>query len=391
MLNRYDVVIVGGAAMGSATAYYLQRLDPSLSVVVLERDMSFERASTTLSAANVRVQFNLEENIRISQYALEVLDTFADDMALGGFRPEVSARHHGNLFLTLEEHKADAMAGLETQKALGCDVSWLDGAEVERRWPVFAGHGCAGATFGPRDGSVDPSAVLSGYRRNAAARGVEYVEADVDSLLRDEDRIRGVQLVGGEVVEAPVVLNCAGAWSPALLEAIGVAIPVLPMMRNIFVVETPLQWEGTIPSVFLPSGVYLLPEHDGSFLAGWSQPDDPVGFDFVFRRARFYDLIWPELVEGLPAFDRLEVAGGWAGLYAVNTFDGNAIVGEWPEVHGLHVCTGFSGHGFQQCHAVGRYLAELVLGRDHALDLTRLGPRRIIDGEPLREHSGRII
>ena len=123
----------------------------------------------------------------------------------------------------------------------------------------------------------------------------------------------------------------------------------------------------------------------------WSQPDDPVGFDFTVQRSKFYDLIWPELVQHFPSFDRLEVTGSWAGLYAVNTLDGNAILGEWPTVRGLHICTGFSGHGFQQCHAVGRYLAELILESDHKLDLSRLGPQRIIDGTPLHEHAGRLI
>ncbi|MCK6630711.1 MAG: FAD-binding oxidoreductase, partial [Anaerolineae bacterium] len=78
-----------------------------------------------------------------------------------------------------------------------------------------------------------------------------------------------------------------------------------------------------------------------------------------WERHRFEDLLWPELVEFIPAFDRLKVVRGWTGLYEVNTFDGNAILGEWPELSGFFLANGFSGHGFQQCHAVGRYLAEL--------------------------------
>jgi len=102
-------------------------------------------------------------------------------------------------------------------------------------------------------------------------------------------------------------------------------------------------------------------------------------------------VIWPELVENLPAFDRLEVVRSWAGLYAQNTLDANAIVGEWPEMAGLYLAAGFSGHGFQQCHAVGRYLAELITGTEPFMDLSRLGPQRIIDGVALHEHAGRII
>jgi glycine/D-amino acid oxidase-like deaminating enzyme len=387
----YDVVIVGGAVMGSATAYHLRRLDPAISVAVIERDSSYVRSSTMLSDGNVRIQFNLPENIQISQYAFDVLAGFATDMAIGGRGFDVSARHQGNLFLTDASHEADARAGLERQRQFGCDVEWLDAATIAARWSVFDGPHHVGGTFGPLDGSVDPGAVLRGFRDNAIALGVEFIEATVTSLIRVGDRMHGVRLADGTEVTAPIVINCAGAWSPVLLDEIGVSIPVEPVMRNVFVVASPLEWEGDLPSSFLPSGLYLLPERDGTFLIAWSLPDDQVGFDFVMRRSRFYDVIWPELVEHLPAFDQLEVVGGWPGLYAVNTLDGNAIIGEWPEVHGLYVCTGFSGHGFQQGPAVGRYLAEGILGHEHALDLSRLGPERILRNEPLFEHAGRII
>ena len=103
------------------------------------------------------------------------------------------------------------------------------------------------------------------------------------------------------------------------------------------------------------------------------------------------DQVWPELVGRLPAFERLQVETSWAGLYAVNRMDGNAILGEWPTVGGLHLATGFSGHGFQQAPAVGRYLAEGMLGLPHELDLSRLGTQRVIDNRPLLENAGRLI
>ena len=119
-------------------------------------------------------------------------------------------------------------------------------------------------------------------------------------------------------------------------------------MRTVYVVSTTVSTKG-LPSVFLPSGLYAIPESDTTWLMGWSQPDDPVGFDFrPASQTRFTDLMWPELVAHLPAFDSLRVERSWAGLYDVNTLDGNAIVGEWPLIRGLYLASGFSGHGFQQ-------------------------------------------
>jgi FAD-dependent oxidoreductase domain-containing protein 1 len=386
---QYDVVIVGGAVMGSATAYHLRRLAPDQRVLVVEKDPTYRYSSTLLSDGNVRIQFNLPENILMSQYAMQVIETFPDDFEVSGWRPEPDPRHQGNLFLADSATVAAAREGLERQLELGCSVSWLDAAEITERFPAFAGTAYVGGTLGPLDGSVDPSAVLHGYRRKAIALGAEYLEAEVGSLLAHGDRIAGVRLVDGTEISAPHVLDAAGAWCAGLASTVGVDLPVLPVMRSVYTVETHLNSE--LPSVFAPSGLYVLPERDGHFLVAWSQPDDPVGFDFTLARARFDDLIWPELVAWFPAFESLYVTGGWAGLYEVNTLDGNAILGEWPTLSGLWLANGFSGHGFQQCHAVGRHLAESILGLEPSLDLSRFGPQRILDADPYPEHPGRII
>jgi glycine/D-amino acid oxidase-like deaminating enzyme len=387
----YDVVIVGGAAMGASTAYHLLRAEPAMKVAVVERDPTYRHASTVLSDGNVRVQFNLEENIRMSLHTLDVLETFDDDMETPTFRPEVSAKHQGNLFLTDEEHRSQALVGLERQRALGGDVAWLDAGEIAAAFPAYASTGLVGGTLGPRDGSVDPNAVLRGYRAKSIELGAEFVAAEAAALLAHGDEVAGVGLGNDDTLTAPVVVNAAGAWAARLAATVGVDLPVQPVMRTVYVVASTVAAEGH-PSVFLPSGLYAIPESGSMWLMAWSLPDDPVGFDFTpAGRQRFLDLVWPELVAHLPAFDQLHVERAWAGLYAVNTLDGNAIVGEWPLLRGLFLANGFSGHGFQHCPAVGRYLAELILGVPPSLDLSRMGPQRILDGMPLYEHAGRII
>lgn len=387
-----DVLIVGGAAMGWATAHHLRLLDADLDVTVVERDPTLRRSSTMLSDGNVRIQFNLEENIVISQYAMECLETFPRDMAVGEFVPEPQVRKQGNLFLVDAAGEAETRAGLATQQRFGCNTEWLDIDEVARRFPALASDDLIGGSFGPNDGSVDPNAVVEGYRRKAIANGATAVADQVDSIVVSGDGVGGVRLADGATRHADIVVICAGAWSTDLLATAGVDIPVAPVMRTVYVVAGDIPGGDEIPSIFLPSGVYVIPEHDGTFFIAWSTDDDPVGFDFTpAPRSKFYDMIWPELASKLPAFDRLEVIRSWAGLYAQNRLDANAIVGEWPGIEGLYQATGFSGHGFQQCHAVGRHLAESIAGVPRSLDLSRLGPERIVAGEPLREHAARII
>ena len=389
-MDGYDITIVGGGVMGSAVAYYSALVNPAASVAVFEQDPTYEYCSTLRSDGNLRIQFNLEENIRMSQYTFELLATFADDMAVDGWRPDPAPRHQGNLFLADETGRAAAEAGMAAQRALGCEVEWLEPAEIAERWPSYEAEGIVGGTFGPADGSIDPHAVMHGFRRKAIQAGVEFMAAKVDAVETTNGRVTGVRLSSGEHIGAEIVVNCAGGWATNLARTAGVDLPVLPVMRTVFTVETDIETAG-LPSVFTPAAAYAIPEGGTSFSVAWSQPDDPVGFDFRFSRRAFEETVWPELVGTLPRFDRLVVTGGWTGIYAVNTLDGNAILGEWPDLSGFYVATGFSGHGFQHAPAMGRYLAELIAGRPPTLDLARLGPQRIIEGRPLREHAGRII
>lgn len=386
----HDVVIVGGGIIGSSAAYHLLRADPALDVVVVEKDPSYRFASTTLCEGNVRVQFDLEENIRISQHTMAVLDTFADEMETPQFRPDPAPRREGNLFLVDDAGRDSAMQGLERQQSMGCQVEWLDAAEIAAEFPDYRTEGVVGGTLGRGDGRVDATAMHHGYRAKAIELGADYAEALVTGVVAGDGRVRGVRTADGDLA-APRVLVAAGAWTADLVRPLGIDLPVEPVMRTVYVLASTVSTAG-LPAVFLPSGVYAIPEGDTTWISAWSLDSDPVGYDFTpAGRERFTDQVWPELVAHLPAFDQLQVETSWAGLYAVNRMDGNAILGEWPTLHGLHVATGFSGHGFQQAPAVGRYLAEGILGLPPVLDLSRLGPRRVMENRPLYESAGRLI
>jgi glycine/D-amino acid oxidase-like deaminating enzyme len=200
-----------------------------------------------------------------------------------------------------------------------------------------------------------------------------------------------VRLASGDSLIAKAVINSAGAWAPRLAQTASIDLPVQPVKRQVFVVETAVHPQDTLPLILLPTGLYLIQEHGGHFLCGKSLPGDPVGFDFSWDQNIFAEHLWPELVDYIPSFDRLKVASGWAGLYAVNTLDGNAILGQWPEIQDLYLVTGFSGHGFQQCFAAGRYLAELILDIPPTLDLGIFSPARVLENKPVFENAGRLI
>ncbi len=384
-IKTYDVIIIGGGIMGSAAAYYLMKTDSTLKVVVVERDPTYARASTTLSMTNARIQFSLKQNIEISQYALKALDQFEDEMAVEGEKPKIYYRREGNLFLVDEAGRRGAQEALALQQSLGCRVDWWSPEKIKRYYPLYDPGDLAGGTFGLEDGHFDAYAVLMAYKAKAKSLGATYIKDEVEKIQRKHGRIAGVQTVQGSTLTAGYVINCAGAWAAQVAETAGANLPVVPVKRQVFILDTAVKPQGPLPLTVLPSGLYFRTETGGIILLGKSMEEDPIGHQFSWDDKRFMEILWPELAEFVPAFDRLKLVRGWAGLYAVNTLDGNAIVGEWPEIKGLFLANGFSGHGLQQAPAVGRYLSELILERPLSLDLSIFSPTRILTNKPLSE------
>ncbi|MBT7781768.1 MAG: FAD-binding oxidoreductase, partial [Anaerolineae bacterium] len=280
---------------------------------------------------------------------------------------------------------------LTTQQSLGCDVKWLSPDEISEGYPLLSVEGIAGATFGALDGTMDAHAILMAFKKKSVDLGAEFIEAEVAEITHEAGQVTGVKLSSGEKFSAKYVLNSAGGWATQLAKTADVDLPIDPVMRQVFIVEIEEKTESKFPFLFFPSGIYISQEHGNRFMCGKSFDDDPIGFDFTTTRKTFEERMWEDLVDHIPVFDRLKYIGAWAGLYAVNTFDGNALLGETPELKGFMLANGFSGHGFQQCHAVGRYLAELIRGVSPVLNLGIFSPQRILDNKPVFEGHGKLV
>ncbi|BBO84634.1 glycine/D-amino acid oxidase [Desulfosarcina ovata subsp. sediminis] len=384
--NLYDVIVVGGGIMGSTTAYYLTKKDPKLKVAVIERDLTYARASTALSMVNARIQFNLKQNVEISQYAFDILDRFEDEMTVNDLRPSIAYHREGNLFLYEADAVESAKAAMTMQQEMGCQVEWWSPEGIVEHYPLYKPQETiVGATFGAQDGHFDAYAVLMAYKANARAQGAVYIEDDVTDLLIEDGRVSGLKTKFGDTYASALIVNCTGAWCNELLRTAGVELPVNPVKRQCFCIDPAVKPDRPLPLTFLPSGFYFRTETGGMVIMGKSMPEDGVGFDFTWEQSRFMEQMWPELAEFVPAFEQLKLVRGWAGLYAVNTLDGNAILGEWPEIKGLYLANGFSGHGLQQGPAVGRHLSELLTGSDLTMNLSIFDPQRVLDGKPIVE------
>jgi glycine/D-amino acid oxidase-like deaminating enzyme len=387
MSETFDVVIVGGAVVGSAAAYFLGAESGfGGSVLVLERDMSFRDCATARSLASIRHQFSTPENIRMSMFGTEFLRR-PEVLAVHGDVPAIGLREDGYLFLASAAGREVLARNHALQRAEGAEIAWLEARALAERFPWLATADLAAGTLGLRgEGWLDAHALMHGLRRKAVALGARVREGSVVALERQGSRIAAVRLADGTRIACGTVINAAGTGARALAESAGLQLPVHAKKRCVFHFRSPARLPGC-PLVIDPSGLYFRPEGAG-FLCGIAPPehDDPDSDDFDVPPTLFEEQLWPLLAARVPAFEAVRLLSAWAGHYDVNRLDHNVILGPHPDIGNLLFANGFSGHGVQQAPAVGRALSEwVVFGGYRSLDLSAFGWQRVLEGRPLRE------
>jgi FAD-dependent oxidoreductase domain-containing protein 1 len=386
--QHFDLLIIGGGVMGSSIAFHLASDGFNGRMAVFEKDPTYEKASTVLSVGGIRRQFSTEVNVRLSKYSLAFYQEFGERMEVNGERPEIDFKPRGYLFLGNEKNWPILVRHQAFQKSLGVDTQLLNIKETLQLIPDLNTKDLVGSSFSAGDGYMDPHSVLQGFVRKARHVGIEYIHQEVVEILRKGKRLEGVRTKDGTTYFSSSIVNAAGPYAGDVGKMAGIEIPVVPVRRMVYLVKPPRLFDYDLPLTIDTSGVYFLHETGRQILTGKSRKEEPPGFNFQWDRHYFNEEIWPSLAHRIPLFDELKVISGWAGLYEVNQWDSNGIIGEHPEIRGFYMAVGFSGHGFQQAPAVGKALSEWIrLRRYETVDVSPLGYERILEGRKVLEEE----
>ncbi len=385
----YDVVIVGGAIMGSSAAWFLSaQAGFDGSILVVDRDLSYESTSTAATNSCMRQQFSNPLNIAISQFAADFVrdfPTYLGDPEV----PELAVDHYGYMYLAGDdEFAATLRANQAVQASHGAGTVIMAPEEIAQAYPFYNVDDIVCGSHNLVDeGYFDSGTMFDWWRKMARRNGVDYLENEVVAINRTDDTVTSVTLASGEVVSCGTVVNASGPRAVETAKMAGLELPVEPRKRYTFMFDCAESLGMQLPLTIDPTGVHVRSEGT-AFMAGCTPDDDPaVAYDdFAMDPNIWEDKVWPVLAHRVPAFERIKVSTRWAGHYAHNTVDHNVIVGPHHEVENFVFACGFSGHGLQQSPAIGRGVSELIAhGSYRSLDLTPLGYHRIVAGEPFIE------
>jgi len=390
MTTAHDVIVIGAGVIGTSIAYHLAAFG-ARNVVVLDRGLVGSGTSSQ-SSGILRTHYSVPENVELARRSWQVFDSFAayldDDEASAGL---VKC---GYLIAAPEGPKlAPLRDALAAQQAQGIAVQLLSAQEAALRLSICRFDDAALIGFEPEAGFADAYLVATGFARAARRRGVRIVEGvEVERLVLEGGRVVGVDTSRGRLAGATVV-SAQNIWARDIERWTGIETPVRAERHGVLALAGPEPYTFAIPvykDLGSPGMLYCRSYGGAQMLVSeggagetLAVPDNEQGeipVDDILR-------VGAQVAERFPSYADAGLASSWTGVYDV-TPDWNPVLGRLPDVAGLVVAYGFSGHGFKLSPAVGRVLAQEVLGLPTDVSLVPYGLERFRSGRLLTGRYG---
>lgn len=385
-----DAIVIGAGVIGTSVAYHLAALG-ARDVVVLDRGQ-IGAGTSSQSSGILRTHYSVPENVELARRSWRVFDSFAE--YLGDEEASAGLVKCGYLIAAPEGSKvAPLRAALAGQQGQGIQVQLLSPEEARRRLPICRFDDAALIGFEAEAGFADAYLVATGFARAARRLGVRIVEGvEVERLVLEGGRVAGVETSQGRFASA-VVVSVQNIWAKDIERWTGIATPVRAERHSVLALAGPDPYTYSMPvykDLGSPGMLYCRSYGGAQMLVSeggvgetLAEPDNDqaeIPIDDVLR-------VGAQVAERFPSFESAGLAASWTGVYDV-TPDWNPVLGRLADVPGLVVAYGFSGHGFKLSPAVGRALAQEVLGLPTDVSLAPYALERFRTGALLTGRYG---
>lgn len=381
MSDSFDVVVVGGGLVGASTAFHLAARS-DLTVALLERGQICS-GGTASSCAIVRTHYSVPSNVALTVESLKIFDEFPaylDD-------PEAESGFVRSGYLILAEEGTTSgklIANMRMQQEFA-ETRAISHGEALELHPLLDLTGIGAVGYEPHSGYADPYLTTSGFERAARRRGVIVMtDLQVERLRTDGMRVTGLETKRG-VINAGCVVCAIGPWTRMLTDPLGIETYLEVSRHTVLTLGTGDTYGRLLPVVkdlSTENKMYFRPSTGGVVLVGTGDYGDPIVDPDTMSEALDDDFVLlqgSQIARRMPSFADAGLVDSWVGAYDI-TPDWNPVLGAPRDWEQLVLAYGFSGHGFKLAPAVGKILAQTVLGEAPDVDIAAYHHGRFDDG-----------
>ncbi|NQW16381.1 MAG: FAD-binding oxidoreductase [Chloroflexi bacterium] len=385
MTDTADVVVVGGGVHGTSIAWNLARRGAG-QVVLLEKT-GIAAGATQYSSANVRLHYQMETLARMALFGQNMFKNFNEEV--GG---DCGWNQVGYVVFLPERDVKPARKVIAMQQKIGIDSRMITNDEILDIEPSINLDGIVAGCFEPTSGHADGALTARSFADAAEREGVDLlIGSEVLGVSKQGDGIE-VNTDRG-IISAGNVVLATGFRTSALLEQVGVEMPINPVRHTIAIVERapgmdndhPILSDRVSMGYYRQSGpgLTLIGVHDP--LEGYTDaeveverpPKQDIEVDLASRFA-----------ERFPDQTNARLRQGYTGVYDC-TPDFQPAFGAVPGTPGLFVDAGYSGHGFKLSPASGHLMADLILdGETSFVDMTPFRVGRFAENDLISAGEG---
>ena len=364
-MNRAaDAIVIGSGALGASTAFHLAARGRAVVLV----DKSDLASQSSARAAGLAQQVQVDDVLAaLAIRGVRILTSF---QALTGQPLDVVV--NGSVKVArLEGDAAQLAQEVHRGQALGVEIALVSAGAARTVAPWLHGDRALAISHCPGDTYLeDPGPLPRAFIRALVERGgVALDHAGVTGILVEDRAVAGVVTTKGRI-EAPVVIDAAGAWARRVGDLVGCPIPLWPVRTQLCITEPLAQVDPQHATVrVMDAKVYVRPAR-GGLMFGAYEPD-PLDLDPRERPADFEIRDLPldlqplrRAMDGvhaeLPLLERARIVELRGGLPTM-TPDGHFLIDRLPGVSGFYVASGCNVGGLSISPPIGEDLAGWIV------------------------------
>ena len=358
MRKTADAIIIGAGSIGVPLALHLA--NRGLKTIILEQGASIGQGSNKRAIGGIRATHSDPAKIKLCLRSIEVFSSWAEM-----YGEDIEWYRGGYCFVAYRDEEAALIQQVVVeQQGFGLNIHWLDRSTLLDAVTDLNPDGLIGGSFSPDDGSASPLLAIHAFSRQAKLAGAEFaLNESVQRIVMHGQTVKGV-ITDLTEYEAPLVINCAGAWAAQIASMAGINIPVKPDAHEAAVTEPVAHFLDPMIVDIQPSpgssNFYFYQHATGQVF--FCLTPDPNQWGFLTEEtSEFLPMACRRLLNVMPRLSDLRVRRTWRGLYPM-TPDGCPLVG-WAEgLEGFFLAAGMCGQGFMLGPGLAEMVTRMVLG-----------------------------